>query len=229
MKLLKDMTTEEICALTTEQLDRRVKLECAEQGIPMLPEPPQIEAFDIAKSVVSYRISGTEHFIADIDAAREILSVFEKHKNSIFKKTYDYRIGYDIEWLESRDSEFSIETLSTYDPNIVKDRESFLIKRKTIKDNYSKLEKDYRDSREKYRKIADYVYSDYYEALDKKKRIEDAKKTFEEYLTLTEGDRSKARVFFDKALKEKIPEDVYKSVFPEEAAIFDENGLSDSK
>lgn len=215
MKLLNEMSTEEICALTEDQLDRRVKLECAEQGIPLIPEKPTLESFDIVRSETGYGISGTSFLFKDLNIAKEFLTLFEKHQAGIYKKTYSWQIGYDIEWMEKEELSLKIETTMFYNREVISSREDFLIKRKNIKDAYEKDLKDYESSREKFRKIADAVYSDFYEAKAKKKSIEDAKKTFSEYLLLADGDTARATVFFEKAMKSRLAEDVYNMAIAE--------------
>lgn len=218
MKLLQDMSTEEICALTEEQLDRRVKLECAEQGIPMMPEPPNIEAFDLVRSVTAYQVSGFELYFKGPEAAKEVAALLERHQATIYRRNYDWRTGYDVEWLERSESDIKIETKMFYDSAVVRDREQFLVKRKTVKEDFEKQKKEYEESREKYRKIADGVYTEYYAAKRLKDSIESAKKTYQEYVSLAGGDTDKARVFFDKAFKDKLSDEVYFSVFPREVA-----------
>jgi hypothetical protein len=221
MKLLEDMTIDEICELTEEQLDRRVKLECAEQGIGLAPEPPEMESFDLVKSVNGHIITGIDMVFSDLTAAECVLEALLINHKYLRTKKYDWRTGYDIEWLEPHDRELTIDTKSFYDPNVVRDRESFLVKRKNTKELHEKHKKDYESSREKYRKIADNVYSEFYHARDTKQRILSARRMFDEYLGLADGDRVKARVFFDKALKQNMAEEVYAAVFPsnEEAVI----------
>lgn len=62
------------------------------------------------------------------------------------------------------------------------------------------------------------VRTEYYAAKRLKDSIESAKKTYQEYVSLAGGDTDKARVFFDKAFKDKLSDEVYFSVFPREVA-----------
>lgn len=62
------------------------------------------------------------------------------------------------------------------------------------------------------------VTDSHYAAKRLKDSIESAKKTYQEYVSLAGGDTDKARVFFDKAFKDKLSDEVYFSVFPREVA-----------
>lgn len=213
MKKIQDMTIDEICELTEEQLDRRIKLECADQGIPLLKEPPTIEAFDLTKDVVAYKINGVEFYIKNQESAQELLKFLEKIQSDLFREKYDWHMGYDIKWLQREESEFSITTELFYRQDLVKEKEQFLIKRKNIKDQFEKEKKDYEESSSKYRKIANGVYADYYEAKRTKEQIQKAQDTFKEYVSLADGDQEKAKSFFDKAVKPTLSEEVYERVF----------------
>lgn len=216
MKTIQDMSIDEICELTEDQLDRRIKLECADQGIPLLKEPPNIEAFDLTKEVVSYKITGTNFYIKNQENAQELLRVLEKIQSDLFYEKYDWHIGYDIKWLQRDESEITISTELFYRQDLVKEKEQFLIKRKNIKDQFEKEKKEYEESRSKYRKIANNVYADYYEARRIKEQIQKAKDTFKEYILLADGDEIKAKSFFDKAVKPTLSQEVYERIFPVE-------------
>lgn len=213
MKLLEGMDLEEICALSEEQLDRRVRIECAEQGIPLPTEPPTIEAFDLTKSVVGYKVSGCEYIFRDPEQAKKLLTLLEGMQAFIYKEGYDYRLGYDIRWIEKHEPALSVETLMYYEAALVREKESFIIKRKTLKEDFDKQKASHDESRAKYRKIADYIYSEFYAARRKQEAIVMAKKTYSDYVLLADGNEEKARLFFDKAFLSKLDPEIYEAVF----------------
>lgn len=212
-----DMSDDQIIALTEEQLDLLIKVECMEQGVPLEPNPPEQSFFELPKGNLAFKVKGTEFYFESREDADTLAKVITQLAHKRKQAKYDWRTGYDIEWLENYDVEVIVEEKNFYDKAQVQDRESFLVKRKTLKEQYEKDKGLYDKSREKVRKISDDIYGIYYEARKESERVNRYKTTFEEYIKLAGGDEIKARAFFDKAYKDSINPITYAKLFEAQA------------
>jgi len=213
MKKITEMYDDEIAALTEEQLDMLIKVECMEQGVPLEPSVPDQTFFELPKTNSAYQVKGTEFWLEDRGDAARLAKLLSEMASKLRVKKYDWRTGYDVEWLENYETEIRIDEHLFYDKMQVQDKEQFLVKRKALKEEYEKDKKKYDESRDKVRKVSDSIYSVFYSARkdqDKKNRL---KKTFDEYVQMSGGDRQKARMFFDKAYAKDIDTDMYSEIF----------------
>lgn len=219
MQDIHDLSREEILKLTDSDIDTMVKLQCAEEGIPLMPDPPNQEYFEMNKTVTAYSIPGTEFFIKDQAVAAELAKFLSANSKTIFNKKYDWRTGYEIEWLEPSERDFSFSLANFYDKALIDEKEQFLVKRKTLKEKYDTAKKEYDKSKEQIRKISDRIYSAFYDARTEQEQINQAQKTFNEYLALADGDHDKAERFFSKAFQGKLDEKIYWSVIPKDRSV----------
>lgn len=214
MKKITEMYDEEIVALTEEQIDMLIRVECMEQGVPLEPKVPQQELFELPKSHFGYKVTGTDFWFENRELAMKLAKLIGELRPEMRMQKYEWRTGYDVEWLENFDREVTIEEKTFYDKMQVQDREQMLVKRKTLKEEYEADKKKYDAAREKVRKVSDSIYSIYYQARKDTERVTRYKATFDEYVALAGGDKSKAQVFFDRAYKQDMPEEIYQKLFP---------------
>lgn len=215
---ISEMNDEQILKLSEDEIETLVKLECAEQGVRLEPAPPELENRDMTKDVLAFGIKelSDKIFFTSKEAADKVLAVLREVRMETKLKRYDWRTGYDVEWLENFDTELEVTQQFFYKKDLVDSREAALVKRKNQEDSYTQEKREYEASREKRRTIADNIWSWYYAA---KKRADDFSKyskIFQDYFTLADGDRKKARAFFDKAYTGVIPQDAYDKLFPPE-------------
>lgn len=211
-----EMRDEDIVALTEEQLDMLIKIECMEQGVPLEPLPPELNCFELPKGSLAYKVKGTEFWFEDRADAENIAKAIQAVAHKRRQQKYDWRTGYDIEWLENYEQDVGVEEKTFYDKLQVQDKEAFLAKRKTLKEQYEADKKKYETSREKVRKVSDQIYSVYYEARKENERVKRYKSMFQEYLSMAEGNHNKARMFFDKAYASDLSQELYSKIFPGE-------------
>lgn len=94
MKKLDEMSHDEIAALTKDQVNDLVDLECAEQGITLTEKPvkPDVLKVDSEPDLPVYEVGGL-HFTEPGPAA-EIAALIKEHRGILVKSAYEYSCGY---------------------------------------------------------------------------------------------------------------------------------------
>lgn len=213
MKKIDEMDYEEIAELGDDALDLLVKIECAENGIPLEPVPPEQEFFDIPKDIQGHCVKIDNLWFKNKESAVKLMALINDCREDLFTEHYDWRVGYEFKWLQRMESIPTIETKLFTRKEFIDEKEELLIKRRTLKEQYENQKKLHDSSKEKKRKIADRIYGFFYEAKKRKNDLIKYKTIYGSYLSLANNDQAMAKGFFDKAYKESIEECVYNKLF----------------
>lgn len=191
-----DLSDKERSELTEEDLTKYLDFELMKSGIIKIqhpgpePLPPKLE-----KTELWYRCCGI--YFKKIEDANTFAGL------DIYKKEYDYKIGYDNYWISSETSiEISTEKFPSYE-NIQKNKIE-LIKYKEEKNIWDKRYFDYQNNEKEVTDICSSIWQDY---KDIKNSIEDYKKIiniYKQYCQMTNGNENMAYNFLFK-LKEYKP------------------------
>lgn len=188
MKTINEMTDQEIYDLTDEQIDRLIITRCAKEGVRFVDEPPVMKTYDykpISPSNFFYLLEGLSIAVFNQDDAIKIAKFLSKF--DLYKTTYDFTISND----------------KIYNKLDTKDEESY----KSIKDKNNKIEEEYKDQVDKYKKdikrmseIHAEIWSKVIDVRNKIDHMNHLRFLFaKEYLPLVDHDTNTAMTFFKKA------------------------------
>jgi len=206
MKRYYDLSREELCDLSSEEIQNLIDLEIAYAGIlPILePNPPKLTDVVIEKNVKMYRVHGLL-FKSNEDAA--IIANMD-----VYQESYDYYgAGYDYKYAERRDNE-AVTTVNFYNKDRVKNLRADLSINKELKDKYDKDKSEYDKWYKETSTIRDKVRGAINKAWEEKRELELAQSMFQKYLRLADNDEEIARTFFRDAYVNK-PE-IIAELFP---------------
>lgn len=211
MKRFDELTQQELAQLAEEEVQNYVEFALMEEGIVVgeCPMKPSLESVGITESEVVYRV-GTNLFIT-----REDATVAAGLK--MCSTNYDYSgAGYDYKWTEPL-NEVEIKEEFYYKEDDVKRLSSVLRMLKDKINAYNDAYDKYREATKKVVAIKERIMSVVWEAQEYMSRIEQAKKVFEKYKTLSGGDEEIAKKFF----RNNFPEDMIKEVIGEDVEVAD--------
>jgi hypothetical protein len=193
MKRYSEMTPEELVALTDDQVRRLIDIEIAFAAIKPVEVPvePTLEAAGITASVIGYKVG--ELVFLDEKDARAVAAL------PVLKEAYSYGISYNHRWLEP--SECKVEKAAFYKQEDVLRIGSALKENESRRNVYDKQKSDYDEYLRKTTDISSGVWRAVKEARDKLAEIEAAKRAYQKYLGLADGDHQIARKFFQDAFK----------------------------
>jgi hypothetical protein len=205
MKRLEDWSRNELLNMTDEQRAELADLECAYEGIPLLPlRPVKPEVKYPEKDVEIYHVDNFD--FTSLDEAQAYVA-FVSGLTSIVTLDYDYNTGsYDSKYIKKeRLPKFDIEKKSAYCAETYAELRSEIVRAKAIETTYSEQASKYKKSRDERNSIYERIDSAVSEAWELKQREDTLTAAFGKYVTLA-GDREIAL---------KLLQDAYK-VTPEE-------------
>jgi len=194
MKRYSEMTPEELVALTDDQARRLIDIEIAFAAIKPVEVPvePTLEAAGITASVIGYKVA--DLVFRDEKDAQAVAAL------PILKEAYSYSISYHHKWLEP--TERKVEKVAFYRQEDVLRIGTALKENEKRRDVYDKQKSDYNEYARKTTDISSAVWHAVREAKDKLSEIEAAKRAYQKYLGLADGDHQIAAKFFLDAFKE---------------------------
>jgi hypothetical protein len=192
MKMINDLTHEELIRLTEQDLQHYIDLEIANDGIKFIQRP-------------ELRTPTEVPLLAD-DLYYEVAGVFYKTQEDAqiasglqtYHTSYDYNIGYNYKSVESNEVNvitpyrfFKKEALAKVKKTLI-DNEEIKVTNKELEEAYKKFEGKIEGCKDK-------VYSLYSAACTKEREINNAIAAFNRYLELAENNVDIALNFFNKA------------------------------
>jgi hypothetical protein len=179
MKRIYDITDAEVLALTDEQINRFVDIECANEGVPLLPDYPVAPEYDDepAPDATVYGVSGVSGYFANQEQALSVIAAL---------------------------AGCEIVSVGYGSPKVIKSRESWEEKPSTLTEVAAWSESGYDAQREvienNKRKKAEYdsLLSDYRSALDKRNKTSSAVYSHIEEIRATESRRQVLAREFDR-------------------------------
>jgi hypothetical protein len=187
MKRLSEYTKKELISLTPEQRHDLIDLECANEGVRLLPEKPiKPEKTGLEKDITYFELAGTVKFAN----RKEIITIVDTiNKCELLESEYLMRYDYDHRYLKKSDKYVSFEQCQGYS-------EETLLKIKDRKKQYDKDIEDYEKSKNEYSeilkkqiKISAKVDEKIREAGREHELIKALRREYNRYLQLSEGDR----------------------------------------
>lgn len=198
MKRLTAYTRAELAELTEDEIQKLIDLECASEGIALLPpKPEKTPELELPEpDLKAYVVAGI--IVSDMKHASRLLETITS--GTIFKSDYsgDYNRKY-LKPLKQADYNYpKIEQESYYSPELYDELKR---REKAHKEQYGawkQLEKQYDEALEARQSIASEVFKAINEARDYYFEIERIRSQFERYLVLAENNRQIAMNFLEK-------------------------------
>ncbi|MBU3193494.1 L-rhamnose mutarotase [Clostridium algidicarnis] len=194
MKRYNDLSQVELTKLSTEEIQRFIDLECALNGIPLLPsEPVKPEIKKIDADMEGYEVAG--FYFKDKSQALDLLD--KVTSLDIYSKSYGSET---LERIESSSYGFPKIEIQKYFSN-----EYYLLTKsekeryENLKKNYKKEKQSYDEAYEEYKKCHDEVWNAVYEAVEETNARDRFKGQFERYLELSSNDKVVAMNFLKNA------------------------------
>lgn len=210
MTRFEDLSNEEILALEEREIERYIDLECAVEGVGLMPKPPvKPTKAETTKDLTLFYVGGL--YLKDADEARELQGVLNElsiwDTKYVGGQYYD-KIGY------KKKEKFTVSEDLYYSQEQYDKCEGDIDQYNKEVEEYNKLDREYRDLQSKRRDIAKEIYNKV-EALRQKEteKIRMLEK-FNYYLELAENDPKIAYKFLASAYP-GVEE--YKDIFNMEA------------
>ncbi len=207
MKRIKEMSDEELLALTEEDISFHIKFTMAERGIPIFPPPDKVELIDVeTEGEQFYKCEDlfSNLLFRSAEDAQKVLNLFEEIKVCRFSKDWNEPEGQYIEGYKSHD--YSGEPKNVEIASVkVRDKKSFEELQNTLKENkkrntaYDNELKKFRESQKGSNDCRDDVLMPIEKARTRQRDKKIAKNRMEEYMSLANDNFSQAIIFFQKA------------------------------
>lgn len=206
VKPIDELTDEELLALTSEQIEKRVKLRMAEDGVPIYPapdkpelidvEPPKSKFFTFAKVFNEILFPSVEDLRKVVDLMREMgcerkvkdwNEPIGRHEPNIIKASY------------GSEDEFDIKSEELYSADEYLKSKASLVENKKRETDYESELKTVNNSKKAAQGIRDEIMEPIQEAETRKYQYERADLQFSGYMELAEEDATVALKFYIKA------------------------------
>jgi len=197
MKRVEDYTNNELINMNDQEIAQIIDIECAYEGAPMLPELGECpQKPDVEPDLDYYTIGGFN--VLKEEEALILLEALKKvtlYKLDYTGIDYDNKVlivgaEYGQEDLKA-DKQFSQKHLDIHKDEL----EAYAVKKK----QYDKDKSAYNSAAEERRKISDYVWERFHNALEGKRECEDLENSLKHYLKLADGSKKIAKQFLVNA------------------------------
>lgn len=193
-----ECSPEELAQLPEDQIERLIELECAHEGTGLLPACPEAPAKpQIAPDVTVYQLHANTTFVSREDAEK-VLRFIQDHTRV---GTRFLRGGWSGPTATEPvdDDEGRISEVKHYSPAHYARHSKDLERYDVLKEEYDKLSREYNKAAEARRSVVKRVreaVDDARDLMNTRRRIRD---TFNEYVSLADGDEDMALAFILKA------------------------------
>lgn len=204
MKMINEMTHEEIIELDESEVERMVKLMCAQEGVKLLDEPKAPVLEDSIPTPEHKVYEWNDICSMDKSVIEKFVELFSELQDKLIKTTYNYNIGSRYEYFYKM-SEYdlkkylSIETSKVYTKGQYDGLASQMREHNKKKEEYEKDKKEYDENNNGFRRVRSYIYHVWHQHVYLEQNIANYVEKFQEYLELAENNMVMALTFFNKA------------------------------
>lgn len=211
MKNVKELTEQEILALTDGEITLRIKLKKAEEGVKLVPKPQDPSYFEIEepdKTVYSCDMFGDDLCFENIEELTKLIQVVSGSDTKC-SVTYDYnKAGSEYTYISSK---LKTRGYSSRDWSSTSSKRVYSIERynalvdmiasnKKMKEQYEKELKEYEAIISEAKWIEDEINGRVREVRDKYWKLNEYCRKFRfDYLPIADGNKDVAMKFMDKA------------------------------
>ena len=195
IKRYTDFTNEELLNLTDEDIENLIDVECMFAGVvPIRIEPTYMDVPELPETDTEVYNVGNFTF-GSFEEADRVKNLINECK-SICRIRYDYMYGYENGYVTHNDDYACISKQRTYTEKTFEKAKDIIIRRNNIiKDNKAMLD-EFKEASRDYTEIRDKVYDAVYNAKKEHVELENARRVYDRYLALSNGDEATADKFF---------------------------------
>lgn len=201
MKLIDQMTHDEIVALKREDIERMIVYICATEGIKLLPQPVKPEKPAVEPDLIAYCLDDFYSFNRDV--LNEIAVVFAKHRAAILKENYNWSVGSENKRLVHDqypvDKMTDVKLVKVFSDKLFAEFEGRLRLHKEAVEAYNADLKEYEAAKKQREDATDWVWAKYNESMDVERTFSKLMSAYNEYVTIAGGDTDMAMTFLKKA------------------------------
>ncbi len=207
-----NMTHWEKIALAREDVDRLVKYAMAEEGVKFLPAPIDPPKFTPNFDVTVYEVRG--FFFYGKAKADEFAAWYNANTQEFCKLDYDWQKGSSYRYVNAvtETNEATVNATLCYSPARYAGLSGELKSHNDAMEAYRKEKSEFDSENMKKRKIEEYIYGEWHEAMKRQRELERKKSQYAEYLELAQNNVEQAQAFFKKAYF-GLNEDQYREIF----------------
>lgn len=196
MKRYTDYTTKELANLTDEEIKTLIEIECMVNGISTCYEKPDLKPVEKLPQPDIEVFEVCDIKFLDKEEAIALLELIRNSK-SIVRTDYDYSVGYSERYVKP-DTDCATLSSSKYYSKEAYDSMKETARRKSEAEKHNReITEVYNERMEEYRKLESEVNSAVYEAVAEESKFEYAKKVFERYVSMSDGNIDVAKNFFN--------------------------------
>jgi hypothetical protein len=202
MQNIYDLTKEQVNALTDDEIQTFIDIECAEKGVLLLPDVPTEPKKELPKPDLTIYAVG-DFRVESFEEASQILEILSKVR--LVTKTYDYNVGYDFHYI--RFTDFLIPEIKkefVYSAELYNQLKNAMRKYSQEKTNYDNLNREYQKADKERQGVASKVWEYINDIRDEFWQKEHLTKEFNRYLVLANGDKKIAMAFFVTAYSDQL-------------------------
>lgn len=200
MKSYSDYTEMELANMTSEQIETLIDIECMTTGAPLsISEPIYMEVPEVEppKETV-YALSVGDVLLTSKEEAESLLFALNSLETRV-KTDYNYSNGYKRRYIVPKEHDEVIRKEMYYSKSAYSNISQTLCAVKEAEAENEKRKEAYKKSCEKRNEVVSEVMGAYYNALDYKRNVEEAKRVFEKYIDLSGGVYETAIKFFEQS------------------------------
>jgi len=197
MKTYKDYTDDELMALDDDQLDMLIDLQCAINGVPLLPIEPEPVNIDLPPTDAQvYEVAG--FYFKERESADRIMEAINKEVR--VDVTYDWQLSDRTEYIQGYASTgANITAKDVYSNDLYDETKAKRAKLKAMKDLYDKQRGDFDSIKSQREESASEVFRSVYKAREERENKIIAHQRYDRYVKLANGDANLANKFFADA------------------------------
>ncbi len=211
---LDNMSHEDIIALTEEDINHRIMLACAQDGIPLLKEPTPLETWEAPKpDLVCYQV---DHVVTtNEEFANKLAMLLETHKGETFRLEYDYKISDKYQTLTAPfHTDFPVKRTPYFSQENYASIKDKLAERTKLEAEYTAKLKEFSLARNAKQGWVDDIRGTWEDHLQLEEIIKLQLLRFKEYLELAKNNKAMAYSFFCKTYR-TIDEIIYERIVAE--------------
>lgn len=197
MNDFQNLTDEQVYQLTAEQINFYVDLECAKEGILLLPDTQPVEP-QLTKpqpDALVYEVGN--FYVTSAEEAATLLEALQKVK--LVRLDYESSTGYDSKYIKRLDTEVEARPIKCYSPEVFADIRKSLAEYTLAKNTYTREYNEYRKIVEKRNSAAQWIWDRVEEIREKHVSQERMAKEYQRYLILANNDKTIALNFLKNA------------------------------
>ena len=199
LKRYTDYSKAELAKLNEEEVKQLIELECMINGVSTFYEKPKLrEVEELPKPDIEvFEVAGIKFL--NHDEAMELLDVLRSSESIVFTD-YDYRLGCgsSCTYVEKDKNVATISKSKHYSKEKY-DSLKEAMKRKSENEKYNKeVTALYNERMKQCREFSEIVKNAVYEAISYEENYEYAKRIFERYVIMSDGNVEVAKNFFEK-------------------------------